>query len=111
MWDGARTGVRRLGWIFVHSRLTLERLDGASLRLGPNVGVVLEHVFRDVSCHVPDDFIPRATLSEISNEGVTGVMETSFDICPGPRTAGRVLRSKAVLGGLHHEYWLEKVAA
>ena len=25
--------------------------------------------------------------------------------------AGYVLRSKAVLGGLHHEYWLEKVAA
>jgi len=25
--------------------------------------------------------------------------------------AGHVLRSKAVLGGLHHEYWLEKVAA
>jgi transposase InsO family protein len=24
---------------------------------------------------------------------------------------GHVLRSKAVLGGLHHEYWLEKVAA
>jgi transposase InsO family protein len=25
--------------------------------------------------------------------------------------AGHVLRSKAVLDGLHHEYWLEKVAA
>jgi len=25
--------------------------------------------------------------------------------------AGHVLRSKAVLGGLHHEYWLEKIAA
>jgi putative transposase len=25
--------------------------------------------------------------------------------------AGHVLRSKAVLGGLHHEYWLEKMAA
>ena len=25
--------------------------------------------------------------------------------------AGHVLRSKAVLGGLHHEYWLEKAAA
>jgi transposase InsO family protein len=25
--------------------------------------------------------------------------------------SGHVLRSKAVLGGLHHEYWLEKVAA
>ena len=25
--------------------------------------------------------------------------------------AGHVLRSKAVLGGSHHEYWLEKVAA
>jgi len=25
--------------------------------------------------------------------------------------AGHVIRSKAVLGGLHHEYWLEKVAA
>jgi len=25
--------------------------------------------------------------------------------------AGHVLRSKAVLGGLHHEYWLDKVAA
>jgi len=25
--------------------------------------------------------------------------------------AGHLLRSKAVLGGLHHEYWLEKVAA
>jgi putative transposase len=25
--------------------------------------------------------------------------------------AGHVLRSKAVLGGLHHEYWLEKSAA
>jgi putative transposase len=25
--------------------------------------------------------------------------------------AGHFLRSKAVLGGLHHEYWLEKVAA
>jgi hypothetical protein len=24
--------------------------------------------------------------------------------------AGHVLRSKPVLGGLHHEYWLEKVA-
>ena len=25
--------------------------------------------------------------------------------------AGNVLRSKAVLGGLHHEYWLDEVAA
>ncbi|MEO8660243.1 MAG: integrase core domain-containing protein [Bryobacteraceae bacterium] len=25
--------------------------------------------------------------------------------------AGHVLRSRRVLGGLHHEYWLEKMAA
>jgi hypothetical protein len=26
-------------------------------------------------------------------------------------TVGHVVRRAAVLGGLHHEYWLEKVAA
>src|SRR5579872_7236092 len=89
LWDGARTGVRRpwFRWILAHSRLVLERRDGASLRLSPNVRVVLEHVVRDMSCHVPNDFISSAALSEVCNEGVAGVMEPSLDVCPGPRIA------------------------
>ena len=67
-------------------------LDGASLRLSPYVQAVLQHVFRDVSGHVPNDFIPRSTLSQICDEGVAGVIETSFDICSGPRIASSCLQ-------------------
>jgi hypothetical protein len=48
------------------------------------MGIVLEHLFRDVTCHVADYFIARAALRQISNERMACVMEASINARPFP---------------------------
>ena len=48
-------------------------------------------------------------------EHIANELKLKLGIRVSPRTVGKYLREcprrEPVLGGLHHEYWLEKVAA
>jgi len=60
-----------------------ERVYSESLGLRANVGIVLQHVFGDVSRHIPNHFITRSTFGKIGYERMAIVMETALDICSG----------------------------
>jgi len=79
LWDQAGIGITGLCCSFCALR---QFFDCASFGLSPNMRIVRDHLLRDVTGQVSNDLVSDAAFGKIGNEGMAGVVEATFDICP-----------------------------
>jgi hypothetical protein len=85
MWVPHSSGARRLGvailFVVAVRRLVDDRFERRPLRLHPDMAVVTEHPFRDMTGNVHDGLVAGTAFRQVRNERVAIVVPPAGDHC------------------------------